>query len=63
MFIRLTPFLLVASAASSILFGGVAASGAGATDPAADLDRANSLLSQGKFSDAISLYDSVIRIN
>ena len=62
MFIRLAPFLLVASTASSLLFRGVAASGAGSSEPLADLDRANSLLSQGKFSDAISLYGSVIRI-
>jgi len=62
MFVRLAPFLLVASTASSLLFGGVAASGAGSSEPLPDLDRANSLLSQGKFSDAIVLYDSVIRI-
>lgn len=61
MFIRLTPLLLVAGTASSFLFGGAAASGAGSSDPLADLDRANTLLSQGKFSDAIVLYDSVIR--
>jgi len=61
MFVRLAPFLLIASTASSLLFGGVAAS-EGPSEPLPDLDRANSLLSQGKFSDAIVLYDYVIRI-
>jgi DnaJ homolog subfamily C member 3 len=61
MYIHFRTVIYVASTAA-ILF-----TGASAQDPAGDvnqaLNRANTLLSQGKYTDAISLYDDVIRIS
>lgn len=54
--------LFVAAAAASAFFGsGVMANEA--EEWKLDLDRANTLLSQGKYNDAITLYDTVIRIS
>jgi hypothetical protein len=49
-------------ATTSLLVGSVTAEDTVGSEWKVDLDRANAFLSQGKFSDAISLYDSVIRM-
>jgi hypothetical protein len=60
MIIRLTSLLLAATTAS-LLFLGATADPATTEDWKLDLDRANALLAQGKYTDAIALYDDVIR--
>jgi hypothetical protein len=62
MIIRLTSIFTVATAASIFLGSGVLAKETTAEEWKLDLDRANILLSQGKYNDAITLYDTVIRI-
>lgn len=60
MIIRLTSLLLAATT-TSLLFLIATADPATTEDWKLDLDRANALLAQGKYTDAISLYDDVIR--
>ena len=62
MIIRITPLFIAATGVSILLGSGVSAHDAGTKEWKPDLDRANSLLSQGKYNDAIILYDTVIRI-
>jgi hypothetical protein len=59
MLVRLTPLLL--AAASMFLISGVTGGESVVDDWKLDLDRANALLSKGKYNDAIALYDNVIR--
>jgi DnaJ homolog subfamily C member 3 len=62
MIIPLKSLVVVATTASVFLVGAaIAQDSAGGIDWKLDLDRANTLLAQGKYSDAISLYDDVIR--
>jgi hypothetical protein len=62
MIIPLKSLVIVAATASVFLVGAaIAQDSAGGNDWKLDLDRANTLLAQGKYSDAISLYDDVIR--
>jgi len=61
MIIRLTSFFLVATTASVFFLGGVIAKEPGPDEWKLDLDSANTLLSQGKYNDAIALYDTVLR--
>jgi hypothetical protein len=63
MIIRLTSFFLVATATTLFFLGGVIANESGSDDWKHDLDSANALLSQGKYTDAIALYDTVLRIS
>jgi len=63
MIIRLTIIFTVATAASIFLGSGVSAKNSASEEWKLDLDRANTLLSQGKYNDAIILYDTVIRIS
>lgn len=60
MIIHLTSFFLVATATTLFFLGGVIA---GSDEWKHDLDSANALLSQGKYIDAIALYDTVLRIS
>ena len=60
MIIRLTSFFLAATTASVFFHGGVTANEPRADQWKFDLDNANTLLSQGKYGDAIALYDTVI---
>ena len=59
MLIHFRTVVYVATTAA-ILFTGVSAQDS-ASDVNQALNRANTLLSQGKYTDAISLYDDVIR--
>jgi len=59
MLIPFSSILFFATSASFLFFGSTAAQD---SQVKGDLDRANTLLAQGKFNDAISLYDDVIRI-
>lgn len=59
MFLHLPTFFLAASVAAVLFTGSVAHESTG--DVNRDLNRANTLLSQGKYTEAISLYDNVIR--
>jgi hypothetical protein len=62
MIIPLKSLVVVATTASVFLVGAaLAQDSTGGSDWKLDLDRANTLLAQGKYSDAISLYDDVIR--
>lgn len=61
MIIRPISLFVAAAAASAFLGSGVSANEA--EEWKLDLDRANTLLSQGKYNDAITLYDIVIRIS
>jgi len=58
MLIRFSSLLFLASSASVLFFGPAAAQDG---QVKVDLDRASTLLAQGKFNDAIALYDGVIR--
>lgn len=60
MIIHLASYFVAVTAASFILFGCTVAEHSG--DWKLDLDRANNLLSKGKYHDAIILYDNVLRI-
>jgi hypothetical protein len=62
MIIRLTSIFTVATVASIFLGSGVSAKESAAEEWKFDLDRANTLLSPGGYNDAITLYDTVIRI-
>lgn len=62
MIVRLISLFVTVASASVFLGGVVSATESGAHEWKLDLDRANTLLSQGKYSDAITLYDTVIRI-
>jgi DnaJ homolog subfamily C member 3 len=60
---RLSSLVVVAATASILLAGAITVQdSAGGNDWKLDVDRANTLLTQGKYTDAISLYDEVIRI-
>jgi DnaJ family protein C protein 3 len=61
MIIRLASFILAASTASLVVLGAAAESVP--DDRKVDLDRANALLAQGQYTDAIALYDDVIRMS
>jgi hypothetical protein len=63
MIIRLSSLFFAATTASVLFFSGVVTGESGADDWKLDLNNANTLLSQGKFSDAIALYDTVIRMS
>jgi len=60
MFLHLPTFLIAASTAAILFTGSIAHEST--ADMNQDLNRANTLLSQGKYTEAISLYDNVIRI-
>ena len=60
MLLHLPTFLIAASTAAILFTGSIAHESTG--DVNQDLNRANTLLSQGKYTEAISLYDNVIRI-
>ena len=61
MIIRLNSFFLAATTVSVFFLGGVTAIESKADQWKFDLESANMLMSQGKYSDAIALYDTVIR--
>jgi hypothetical protein len=62
MIISFKSLVVMATTASVFLVGAaIAQDSVGGSDWKLDLDRANTLLAQGKYSDAISLYDDVIR--
>jgi DnaJ homolog subfamily C member 3 len=64
MILRLTRIFVAATTVSILLSGGVIAKDSAAAngDGQIDLDRANTLLAQGKYNEAIALYDGAIRI-
>ena len=61
MLLQLKPLFLAVGIASIPLLGAAAKTASEKGDLQLDLERANAFLSQGKYSDAISLYDDVIR--
>ena len=63
MIIRLSSFILAAATASVFFPGGVIVSASAIDDSDLALTHANSLLAQGKYSDAIALYNTAIGIS
>ena len=62
MIIRLSVVFIAVTAASIFCFRAATANDfAAANDPKVDVDMANTLLAQGKYTDAIALYDNAIR--
>jgi hypothetical protein len=60
MLIRFSSIFFLATSASVVFFGSGAAQ---ESQVKVDLDRANTLLAQGRYIDAIAVYDDVIRIS
>jgi len=63
MLLQLKPLFLAVAVASIPLLRVTAKASSEKGDFQLDLERANAFLAQGKYSDAISLYDDVIRIS